>query len=68
MEYEVKIDPESLQQRIVSVREQLANEFVVDVDLVRTANDQSEYVFLLLSSHYGPLQFNLIMFIVNTSP
>ncbi len=44
VEYEVKIDPESLLPRIMSVREQLANEFATDVELVRTANDQSEYM------------------------
>eukprot|EP00551_Chaetoceros_affinis_P005429 CAMPEP_0203666734 /NCGR_PEP_ID=MMETSP0090-20130426/3733_1 /ASSEMBLY_ACC=CAM_ASM_001088 /TAXON_ID=426623 /ORGANISM="Chaetoceros affinis, Strain CCMP159" /LENGTH=391 /DNA_ID=CAMNT_0050530711 /DNA_START=46 /DNA_END=1221 /DNA_ORIENTATION=- len=40
VEYEVKIDPENLLPRIMAVREQLANEFVTDVDSVRIANDQ----------------------------
>lgn len=42
VEFEVLIDPESILPRIMSVREQLANEFVQDVDSVRHANDQSE--------------------------
>lgn len=40
VEFEIKIDPESLLPRIMSVREQLAREFTEDVDMVRTANDQ----------------------------
>jgi len=40
VEYEVDVDPEGLVPRIMSVREQIASEFVDDLDLVRTANDQ----------------------------
>jgi len=39
VEYEIKIDPEGIAPRILAVREQIAAEFVIDLDLVKLAND-----------------------------
>ena len=40
MEFTIDIDPASLAQRILSVRGQIANEFVQDLDIVISTNDQ----------------------------
>lgn len=42
VEFQIDIDPSSLVPRIMSVREQIAREFVIDTDLIRIVNDQSE--------------------------
>lgn len=42
IEIPIDIDPQSLVYRIMSVREQIAREFLTDLDVVRIANDQSE--------------------------
>jgi len=39
-EFHIDIDPSSLVPRILSVREQIAREFGIDLELVRIANDQ----------------------------
>jgi len=50
IEIEIDIDPTSLVSRIVSVREQIANEWVADLDTLLAANE------LILTSYYDNLE------------
>ena len=42
VEFEIKIDPQSILPRIMSVREKLADEFAQDLDVIITTNNQSK--------------------------
>jgi len=52
IEIPIDIDPASFVPRVLSVREQIAREFVIDLDLIRMANDQSKFCSLVVSSSH----------------
>jgi len=43
IEVPIDIHPSSFVPRVMSVREQIAREFVIDLDLIRIFNDQSKF-------------------------